>query len=693
MEGEEFTLVQDDDDTLTFFTDLGYKGLLYKHTNMFMDHMHQPWRTLAAISNKCLPGNTASNDKLRKSKINILWGMLYRENIDYPELIWEDFSLQIDHMKKKKSRRKSISITKVKEEEATRQVHATHAKIVIEFVPKLAKKKTSSRSTRSVVTKDTPSAPKLKLATSKPKFKGVQSLTPKEQEAVDVMQALKESKKTSRRQPGTRGLSEGTGRILGVPNESTFVSTTSSEGTEEDLSEEEEVDWIDYNDNEEKKDDTDEDKSIDLEMTKDKETDDEVLQVLIPIQETPSAAPVTTLPPPSVSTIPHAPLQQSTTPIPTPPITTDTPTITITIPESDTLSTIQLRVAKLEKDVFELKKIDHSAKALAALKSQVPTVVEQYLGSKISDDFQNRSTRSVVTEDTPSAPKSKLATSKPKFKGVQSLTPKEQEAADVMQALKESKKTSRRQLGTRGSSEGTGRIPGVPNKSTIGFEQESKYSEEDLSEEEEVDWIDYNDDEEKKDDTYEDKINDNEDEDMSNDEVEESRNDDEEATDAAKAKDGKTKKAKDDPKKAELPPTSSSLSSPSMLKVHVSMISEPSVLIPIQETPSAAPVITLPPPSVSTIPHAPLQQSTTPIPTPPITTDTPTITITIPESDTLSTIQLRVAKLEKDVSELKKIDHSAKALAALKSQVPTVVEQYLGSKISDDFQKFYRDTL
>ncbi|GKG39219.1 hypothetical protein Tco_0463364, partial [Tanacetum coccineum] len=44
--------------------------------------------------------------------------------------------------------------------------------------------------------------------------------------------------------------------------------------------------------------------------------------------------------------------------------------------------------------------------------------------------------------------------------------------------------------------------------------------------------------------------------------------------------------------------------------------------------------------------------------------------------------------LEKDVSELKKIDHSAKALASLKSQVPTVVEQYLGSKISDDLQNF-----
>ncbi|GJS58831.1 hypothetical protein Tco_0653615 [Tanacetum coccineum] len=59
----------------------------------------------------------------------------------------------------------------------------------------------------------------------------------------------------------------------------------------------------------------------------------------------------------------------------------------------------------------------------------------------------------------------------------------------------------------------------------------------------------------------------------------------------------------------------------------------------------------------------------------------------VPESDALSAVQLRVVKLEKDVSKLKKIDHSAKALATLKSQVSTVVEQYLGPKIGDDLQK------
>ncbi|GKB70284.1 hypothetical protein Tco_0931696 [Tanacetum coccineum] len=108
VEGVDFIDVLDDDTALTFLIDLGYKGPLNRHTNMFVDHMHQPWRTLAAIINKCLSGKTASIDKLRKSRIDILWGMFNRENVDYPELIWEDFAYQIDHTKEKRSRRENM---------------------------------------------------------------------------------------------------------------------------------------------------------------------------------------------------------------------------------------------------------------------------------------------------------------------------------------------------------------------------------------------------------------------------------------------------------------------------------------------------------------------------------------------------------------------------------------------------------
>ncbi|GJZ31625.1 hypothetical protein Tco_0576672 [Tanacetum coccineum] len=153
---------------------------------------------------------------------------------------------------------------------------------------------------------------------------------------------------------------------------------------------------------------------------------------------------------------------------------------------------------------------------------------------------------------------------------------------------------------------------------------------------------------------------------------------DEENTNVVKPDARNTEEVKDDAKKAELPPTSFNLyvssgfgnqflkllydtslvstvkdtidaeinslldikiqsevphiQSPSVLRVPVSVIYEPSVLTQVQETPSVAPITTLPPPFVSTIPPVP-HQTTAPIPTQPITADAPTITTVVPKSD------------------------------------------------------------
>ncbi|GKB98538.1 hypothetical protein Tco_0984675, partial [Tanacetum coccineum] len=126
--------------------------------------------------------------------------------------------------------------------------------------------------------------------------------------------------------------------------------------------------------------------------------------------------------------------------------------------------------------------------------------------------------------------------------------------------------------------------------------------------------------------------------------------------------------------------------SPSVLSVYVSVISKPTVPTPVRESPSIATVTILPPPSISTTPSIP-QQITTLIPTSPTTINVQIITTVVSESDALSAVQLRVAKLEKDVSELKKIDLFVEALAALKTQVTSIVGNYLGSTVGDVFQK------
>ncbi|GKA88643.1 hypothetical protein Tco_0810407 [Tanacetum coccineum] len=94
---EDFIVHPSEESMIIFLYKLGYKGLLNKLSNMFDGHMHQPWRTLATIINKCLSGKTSSNDRLRKSRMDILWGMFYKKNVDFAELIWEDFQYQIDY--------------------------------------------------------------------------------------------------------------------------------------------------------------------------------------------------------------------------------------------------------------------------------------------------------------------------------------------------------------------------------------------------------------------------------------------------------------------------------------------------------------------------------------------------------------------------------------------------------------------
>ncbi|GKD83382.1 hypothetical protein Tco_1350221, partial [Tanacetum coccineum] len=103
----------------------------------------------------------------------------------------------------------------------------------------------------------------------------------------------------------------------------------------------------------------------------------------------------------------------------------------------------------------------------------------------------------------------------------------------------------------------------------------------------------------------------------------------------------------------------------------------------ITETPVSTAVLS---PQVTPIISS-VQQKPTLIPTQPITTDTPTITTAIPEFDALFAVELRVAKLEKDVSELKTVDYSSEALVVLQSQVPIVFYSYLNIKVGDVFQK------
>ncbi|GJS69735.1 hypothetical protein Tco_0702576 [Tanacetum coccineum] len=60
---------------LIFLASLGHSGDIRKLTDVNVNKLHQPWRSFAAVINKCLSG-TPSYDSLRLSQAQILWGQI-----------------------------------------------------------------------------------------------------------------------------------------------------------------------------------------------------------------------------------------------------------------------------------------------------------------------------------------------------------------------------------------------------------------------------------------------------------------------------------------------------------------------------------------------------------------------------------------------------------------------------------------
>ncbi|GJT61534.1 hypothetical protein Tco_1005067 [Tanacetum coccineum] len=263
--------------------------------------------------------------------------------------------------------RKSISLTEAEEEAATRQVHATHARIVSESILEPGRRRRSD----------------IVISETTQKLKGIQTLTPAEQEATDVMKALKDSRRMLGRQPGTGGSDERTGEIPGVPDELIFVDAE--------------------DDNEETESDSDDIYKYKINVRKNADIEIKDAKKITNITKETTEQPLTS----SSFSVPsdygnqflnlshneeifeQPPVLQQTTPnpttIPTPPINTEAPAITTPIPEITPFIALQLRVAKLEQDMSEVKKIDHSAAVLASIQSQVPPVVDKYLGTKLDD--------------------------------------------------------------------------------------------------------------------------------------------------------------------------------------------------------------------------------------------------------------------------------------------------------------------
>ncbi|GJR41036.1 retrovirus-related pol polyprotein from transposon TNT 1-94 [Tanacetum coccineum] len=94
---QDFIAPPSEEELVTFIQELGYSGRCNMLSAIHTDQMHQPWRTFAAIINRCISGKTTGLDRLRELRAQILWDMYNKKNVDYVAMLWEDFMYQADN--------------------------------------------------------------------------------------------------------------------------------------------------------------------------------------------------------------------------------------------------------------------------------------------------------------------------------------------------------------------------------------------------------------------------------------------------------------------------------------------------------------------------------------------------------------------------------------------------------------------
>ncbi|GJW50087.1 hypothetical protein Tco_0091438 [Tanacetum coccineum] len=98
--------------------------------------------------------------------------------------------------------------------------------------------------------------------------------------------------------------------------------------------------------------------------------------------------------------------------------------------------------------------------------------------------------------------------------------------------------------------------------------------------------------------------------------------------------------------------------------------------------------VTSTPPMIAPFTEVSSSKSSLLVTPPPINTEATTITTSLLEITPFIALQFKSVKdWSKEMSEVKKTDHSADVLASIRSQVPTAVDNYLGTKLDDALLK------
>ncbi|GKC58049.1 hypothetical protein Tco_1085647 [Tanacetum coccineum] len=74
-----------------FVNELGYTEVIHFVSRMAMNNLYQPWRVILSMINQCLTGKTSGHDRPRYPVLQMFWGIITSTNVDYAELMWEEF--------------------------------------------------------------------------------------------------------------------------------------------------------------------------------------------------------------------------------------------------------------------------------------------------------------------------------------------------------------------------------------------------------------------------------------------------------------------------------------------------------------------------------------------------------------------------------------------------------------------------
>ncbi|GKC07012.1 retrovirus-related pol polyprotein from transposon TNT 1-94, partial [Tanacetum coccineum] len=104
------------DAIMDFVNELGYTEELHFVLRMAMNNIYQPWRAILSMINQCLTCKTSGFDRPKYPVLQMLLGIITSTNIDYAELMWEEFvqaiqtfladkaNMSIAHQKGKKTK-------------------------------------------------------------------------------------------------------------------------------------------------------------------------------------------------------------------------------------------------------------------------------------------------------------------------------------------------------------------------------------------------------------------------------------------------------------------------------------------------------------------------------------------------------------------------------------------------------------